>query len=148
MQKRENTRDRLGQCQSLHFLYQKQVSGSDTPGCISNTLKACAKALIGERKSQGHRITWPLITRSWVHPRQSPTLPVAAHKELDWFGSKMLRSSPVLLVIMASFQESASLFWPFSPQSLRVLLRLCFGSQQLPLGGQRTCFRAAFGPAS
>lgn len=55
--KERNTRDRLGQCQSLHFLYQKQVSGSDTPGCISNTLKACAKALIGERKSQGHRIT-------------------------------------------------------------------------------------------
>lgn len=57
---------------------------------------------------------------SWVHPGQSPTLPVAAHKELDWFGSKMLRSSsPALLVIMASFRESAILFWPFSPQTPR-----------------------------
>lgn len=89
----------------------------------------------------------PTSDRSWVHPGQSPTLPVAAHKELDWFGSKMLRSSsPALLVIMASFQESAILFWPFSPQSLRegavsfsdfAFVPNSFCSQQLPLGSQR-----------
>lgn len=60
----------------------------------------------------------------WVHPWQSPTVLVAVHKELDWFVSKLLRSTPVLLVHHGVFSGISHLVLAF--QSTVTPGRSCF----------------------